>query len=374
MNTLTASVELDAHLRRSLHVHVEQQVHALLPGPIVLRARRPVQLAVDLRPLQELRRAPSWPGTSCRSTKWYCTPSVSPARGPRVVWEIGEAQAVHLGQDAGEDGRLARPRGAGHHDQAGLALTQRSAPARARRSISLLEGDHLVHDLRGRRLAADGVDLACHLLGQEVEALAARLRAVHRGPGLGHVAAQPLQLLRDVVPLDQADRPPGRGARRPGPAPRQGADLLRQRRRAARAFPSAVEAVDARRRRLDRGRSAAAEVACRACAPSASRIALPARPERAVDGGQELGPAAPRRPRPAPPRPRARPGSAPRPPPSPRRASPCSRCDLAAAPRTSPATIGRGGHHRRLASSSVIAACTDDLDAPAARSAPAPPA
>src|SRR4051812_20960414 len=58
-----------------------------------------------------------------------------------------------------------------------------------------LERHHLVHDRGAHRLAADGVDLARHLLGQEVETLAAGGVAGNGRAGLRDVAAQALHLL-----------------------------------------------------------------------------------------------------------------------------------------------------------------------------------
>src|SRR4029079_3101644 len=66
-----------------------------------------------------------------------------------------------------------------------------------------LEGHHVLYHLRGYGLAADGGGFPRHLLGQEIETLARRSLRFQGLPGLGDVAAQALQLLRDVVAIDE---------------------------------------------------------------------------------------------------------------------------------------------------------------------------
>src|SRR5688572_3060038 len=162
----------------------------------------------------------SWPWTSAhsrnsprafmarnasRSTKWYCTPSRSPARGWRVVCEIEKRSRSTSASTRERTVDFPAPDGPDTTRRLG-SRSLNVLHLLAHALDLLLERDHRVHHLRRRGLAADGVDLAPHLLGQEVEALAARLRAVHGRPGLGHVAAEALHLLRDVVALGRPGR------------------------------------------------------------------------------------------------------------------------------------------------------------------------
>src|SRR5688572_19617784 len=138
-----------------------------------------------------------------RSTKWYSIPSFSPGRGLRVVCEIENCRRSISASARARTVDFPAPDG----PETTIRFGSRSLNVLhllADALDLLLERDHLVHHLRRRRLAADGVDLAGHLLGQEVEPLAARRVPRDRRPRLRHVAAEPLHLLRDVVALDQA--------------------------------------------------------------------------------------------------------------------------------------------------------------------------
>src|SRR5260221_1284226 len=65
-----------------------------------------------------------------------------------------------------------------------------------------LQFDHQHSNVRGTRLRAHGVDLAEHLLGEEVELLAGRLLPGDGLLGLFDVMGQPSQFLGDVSLLD----------------------------------------------------------------------------------------------------------------------------------------------------------------------------
>ena len=185
-----------AHLGRALHVEVEQRGPPRPRSARSYSARRgPVELAVDFRRLQEAPPAAHGSRRRRGPRSGSARPPSLPRRaGARGVGH-GEAQVPHLLEHAGEDGRLAGARRPGHHDR-GWAGGHSTFCTCSRKRLDLrLQGHHVLYHLRGRGLAADGVGLPRQLLGQEVEALA---RGSLRPPGparLGHVAAQPLELL-----------------------------------------------------------------------------------------------------------------------------------------------------------------------------------
>src|SRR5215208_2733810 len=136
-----------------------------------------------------------------RLEKWYSTPSFSPRLGFRVVCEIEKRRRSISASTRARTVDFPAPDGPETTIRMGspsLNVLHLLADA----LDFLLERDHFVHDGRAHRLAAHGVHLAGHLLGQEIEPLPAGVRSLQRGARLGHVAAQPLDLLGHVVPLD----------------------------------------------------------------------------------------------------------------------------------------------------------------------------
>src|SRR5258708_27492247 len=136
--------------------------------------------------------------------KWYSTPSFSPGRGARVVCETENRRPSSSFRTRVTTVVLPAPEGAE------TTITLPRAPS----SLNVLhlfpdlldlrlQVHDLAHDRRVRRLAPQRVRLPGQLLGQEVEALARRLLAPQELPGHGHVAAQTLQFLAHIVPLDR---------------------------------------------------------------------------------------------------------------------------------------------------------------------------
>ena len=139
MKTLTASGNALAHLRRALHVEVEQQVDAVRAA----RGRTP-----RARCRRARRAPPPTPGTASVAhvlerrrgrRSGSRTPSVSPARGGARGVRDGEAQVAPSPRSTrARTVDLPAPEGAGHHDQAGQRGHSTFCTCSRRRSISVL--------------------------------------------------------------------------------------------------------------------------------------------------------------------------------------------------------------------------------------------
>src|SRR5918994_126520 len=129
-------------------------------------------------------------------------PSDSPGRAGRVVCDTEKRRCVISASTRARSVDLPAPDGPDTTMTLGARLLNVLHLLAQALQLALEPHDLLQEGGRGD-LAADGVGFAPHLLGQEIQPLAAGSVRPDRRPGLGDVAAQPLYLLGHVLPVDQ---------------------------------------------------------------------------------------------------------------------------------------------------------------------------
>ena len=330
-------------------------------------AARPVAARRGPPPTPGSARPPAAPRRRPRSTKWYSRPSCSPVAGrPRGVGHR-EAQARQL-LAARAGGRWTCPPPRGRRPRSGWAArsTQRSAPARGTARSRLLRPTTSWATSADAGLAADACWPPAPAPGPGSPGACPQGGAQEQLPGLGHVAAQPLQLLAHVVPVHQPAPPPGRAAALvEAQLLHEGAHALVERRLAR--LPRGAVSASIRSVGLGDGRERPSRSVW-SRPPSARRMAIQAvqglahqaeerSPPSVVEGGRCLH------------RPPAPPGSAPRPKRVTSPPRPCSACTWRRL-ATRPATTDRLATTAAALASGTLA-CTGQLDPPPADPLPA---